>query len=61
MENNKITIRLSAGDAANIITVANALRINRNPFPTRSGALKMALKLAAEAAVNGTLATARTA
>ncbi len=52
---DRITIRLSPDDAANIITIANALRTDRNPFPTRSGALKLALRLAAEAARKGDL------
>ena len=40
---DKLTVRLSQTDAANIITIANAMRSDRQPFVTRSAALKLAL------------------
>lgn len=52
---NKLTVRLSPEDAANIVAIAGAIRTDRNPFPTRSGALKLALRLVAEAARKGEL------
>jgi len=53
---DRLTIRLTAADAANVVTIANAMRNPRQPFPTRSAALKLALKVVAtepERFVNG--------
>jgi hypothetical protein len=47
---DKLSARLSTSDAANLITIANAMRTGRQPFVTRSAALKLALKVAAEEA-----------
>jgi hypothetical protein len=40
---DKLTVRLSQADAANIVAIANAMRSERQPFVTRSSALKLAL------------------
>jgi hypothetical protein len=40
---NKISVRLAASDAKAIATIANALRTEKQPFVTRSAALKFAL------------------
>jgi hypothetical protein len=44
---DKLTGRLSASDAANIVTIAKAMRSDRQPFVTRSAALKLALAVVA--------------
>ena len=40
---SKLSIRLSQADTQNIVTIANAMRSDRQPFITRSAALKLAL------------------
>jgi hypothetical protein len=48
---DRLTIRINQTDADNIITIANALRSGRRPFPTRTEAVKLALAaVAADAA-----------
>ena len=53
--NRTITIRLNAVDEANIVTIAEAMRKGRHPFVTRSDAIRLAIKSAAEAAFRGTI------
>ena len=59
---DKLTIRLSCTDAANVVALATALRTDANPFVTRSAALKFALTTVAAdpqrfvAALRGTAA-----
>jgi hypothetical protein len=45
---DKLSARLSESDAANLVAIANAMRTDRQPFVTRSAALKLALKVVAE-------------
>ena len=47
----RLTIRINRADADNIITIANALRTGRHPFPTRTEAVKLALAVVAADAV----------
>jgi hypothetical protein len=47
MSSTALTIRLTDADNTNLETIADAMRSPRNPFPTRSGALRLALTLVA--------------
>jgi hypothetical protein len=48
MMEHRVTIRLLKHEAAAITTIANALRSDRNPFVTRTDALKFALAVVAK-------------
>jgi hypothetical protein len=45
---DKLSVRLTAADTANVVTIAEAMRSDRRPFVTRSAVLKLALKVVAE-------------
>ncbi len=64
MTNDRIALRLSAHDYSHLLTIATALNAQRPASPSpwtpavnASRCLRVALKVAAEAAENGTLTT----
>lgn len=48
MSGSRLIFRAEAADVAHIATVADVMRASGIAFPTKTGAIKMALKWAAE-------------
>jgi hypothetical protein len=49
----RLTIRMSPTDDANLLAIASAMRTNGQPFVTRSAALKLALAIVAKETSRG--------